>query len=128
MLGHFENKKILNTDIAFNLIGKTGTDQRGVSREVYSAFWKDFLTGEAEGEESRVPAINIKWQEEEWNSVGRILLKGFTDHAVFPLKLNKAFTIGLINGEEHVIPENLLDSFMSYICPAYRDPMKQIMS
>ena len=51
---------------------------------------------EAEGEESRVPAINTKSQEEEWNSVGRILIKGFTDHAVFPLKLNKAFTIALL--------------------------------
>ena len=128
MVGHFKNKEILNTDIAFNFIGEAGSDQRGVSREVYSAFWTDFLTGEAEGEESRVPAINTKWQEEEWNSVGRILLKGFTDHAVFPLKLNKAFTIALIHGEEHVSPEMLLDSFMSYICPADRDLIKQIMS
>ncbi|XP_078323566.1 uncharacterized protein LOC111103751 [Crassostrea virginica] len=128
MVEYFKDKDILDTNIAFSFIGEAGSDQRGVSREVYSAFWTDFLTGEADGEESRVPAINTKWQEEEWNSVGRILLKGFTDHAVFPLKLNKAFTIALIHGEEHVSPEILLDSFMTYICHADRELLKQVMA
>ena len=116
MVNYFKNKDILTTEITFKFIGERGSDQKGVSREVYTAFWTDFLTGEAEGEESRVPAINTKWQEEEWNAVGRILLKGLTDHAVFPLQLNKVFVVNLIHGEEKVDPEMLVNSFLTFIC------------
>ena len=76
--------------------------------------------GNADGEEGCVPCLNPKWQEEEWSAIGRILLKGYEDHKYFPLKLNQAFVVALIMGEEEVTSELLLTSFMSYLSVSER--------
>ena len=120
MVNHFKNEHILHEQINFTFVGEAGSDFTGVSREAYTAFWSEFFIGEAEGEESRVPAINTKWQEEEWRAVGRILLKGFSYHGVFPLQLSFVFATALIHRED-VKPEMLLEDFVSYLCPTERD-------
>uniref|UniRef100_A0A1A8L2M6 Si:ch73-30l9.1 n=1 Tax=Nothobranchius pienaari TaxID=704102 RepID=A0A1A8L2M6_9TELE len=69
----------------------------------------------------RVPLLTPKWQEEEWKSVGRILVKGFQDHGYFPCRLAPAFTVALVFGEHSVSPDLLFESFLFYISPEERD-------
>ena len=79
-----------------------GGDADGVSRDVYAAFWTEFLDCAAEGADVRVPSRSQKWQEEEWKSVGRILAKGLKDHGYFPFRLAQAFIAAVIFGEHSV--------------------------
>ncbi|KAJ8307409.1 hypothetical protein KUTeg_015493 [Tegillarca granosa] len=126
MVSNFKTKEILDLNVSFTYVGEAGSDQNRVSREAYTAFWNEFFLGDAEGEESKVPAINAKWQEEEWMSVGRIIFKGFVDHA--KLKLNFAFVVALVHGEEYVNSEIMLESFMSYICHSDREIVKEAIT
>lgn len=67
----------------------------------------EFMDHTAEGEDLRVPSLSPKWQEEEWKSIGRILLKGFQDHGYFPCRFAPVFTVALIFGEKEVSDDML---------------------
>lgn len=75
----------------------------------------------AEGGELSVPTLSPKWQEEEWKSIGRILLKGFQDRGYFPCRLAPAFTVALVFGENEVSNDMLFDSLLLYISQSERD-------
>ena len=102
--------------ITLNFVGEDGADASGVSRDAYTCFWKCFMNSEADGENMLVPAVNTKWQPDEWVSVGRILAKGYNDHNFLPLKLTMAFMIALIHGEAAVTPTVLSQGLLSYLC------------
>ncbi|KAK2905448.1 hypothetical protein Q8A67_007247 [Cirrhinus molitorella] len=57
----------------------------------------------------------VEYGKEEWEAVGRILLKGYQDHGFFPVKLSLAFVACLIHEENKVTPEMLTESFLSFI-------------
>ena len=118
---HFKNPHIIEAYIKFKFVGEMGVDEHGVSREVYCAFWTEFCSGNTEGVDGRVPALNTKWQEAEWHAVRRIMLKGFIDHSFFPIKLSEAFTVALILGEDQVGQELLLTSILEYVSPSERN-------
>jgi len=56
----------------------------------------------AEGADVRVPSLSPKWPEEEWKSVGRIMVKRLKDHGYFPSRLAQAFTAAITFGEHTV--------------------------
>ena len=89
--------------------------------------WKAFMERSAKGEAEWVPSVQPHYQKPEWQAVGRILLKGFHDVQVFPLQLSKAFVIVLLFGEEEVSPDNLIESFMSYITPPEKDAVTKAL-
>lgn len=64
------------------------------------------------GEVELVPALQPEYGREEWEAIGRILLKGYKDHGFFPIKLSLAFTVCLIFGENKVTTEMLIESFL----------------
>ncbi|GAA6107349.1 uncharacterized protein LOC125141203, partial [Tachysurus ichikawai] len=75
----------------------------------------------AEGADVRVPSLSPKWQEEEWKSVGRIMVKGLKEHGYFPSQLAQAFTAAITFGERTVSPDLLFDSLMLYLSQSERD-------
>lgn len=95
--------------LKYSIIDEKGADEDGVSRDVYSGFWSDFLDCAAEGEDMGVPSLSPKWQEEDWKSIGRILAKGYKDQGYFPTRLAIAFTVALIFGEHSVTDEMMID-------------------
>ncbi|MGH0161452.1 UNVERIFIED_CONTAM: hypothetical protein FKN15_063726 [Acipenser sinensis] len=109
-------------------VDEAGSDAAGVSREAFTEFWNSFFCTSANGEDVRVPALCPEYGLEEWQAVGRILVKGFSDHKVFPLKLAPAFFIALMFGEEAVLPEELLDSFFLYLSDSDRQVLQLAMS
>lgn len=121
LIGMFKDPSIMTCCIKFSYINEQGIDNLGVSRDVYSSFWIEFFTSNAEGEAARVPALNPKWQAEEWTAIGRILLKGLTDANFYPVQFAPAFSIALIYGENAVTPKNLMDSFLQYLNKTDRD-------
>ncbi len=69
----------------------------------------------------RVPSLSPKWQEEDWKSIGRILVKGYKDQGYFPTRLATAFTVALVFGEHSVTDEMMIDSFLLYLSQSERD-------
>ncbi|XP_035984919.1 uncharacterized protein LOC110367624 [Fundulus heteroclitus] len=121
LITQFKDQTLLSQTLKFSFIDEKGADADGVSRDVYAAFWTEFMDRIAEGEESRVPSLPNKWQKEEWKSIGRVLLKGFTDHGYFPCRFAPAFSVALIFGESEVSDEMLLESLLLFICQSDRD-------
>lgn len=115
MIAQFKDSTLLKHPLRFTYIDERGADHDGVSRDVYAAFWTELLDHTAEGEDQRVPSLCPKWQEEEWKSIGRILLKGFQDHGYFPCRLSPAFAVSLIFGENEVSDDVLLESLLLFV-------------
>ena len=51
MVEIFKSEDILASHVKFELVDEAGADATGVSREVYSEFWKMFMSSLADGEE-----------------------------------------------------------------------------
>ncbi|XP_077361249.1 uncharacterized protein LOC144006333 [Festucalex cinctus] len=121
LIGQFKDEAMMTYSVKYSFIDEMGADADGVSRDVYAAFWTEFLDCAAEGADVRVPSLSPKWQEEEWRSVGRILAKGLEDHGYFPFRLAQAFTAALAFGEHAVSSDLLFDSLMLYLSQSERD-------
>ena len=115
MVCAFKTDKITNTPIKFQFINEKGQDEDGVSREAYTIFWIAFFESSADGESVRVSAIFPEYGMEEWQAVGRILVKGYIEHRVFPLKLAEPFFVALLFGEEAISPDVLIKSYLLYL-------------
>lgn len=121
MIGQFKNEAIFSYHLKYSFFNERGADANGLARDVYAAFWSDFLDCAAEGAEMKVPTLSPRWQEEEWKAVGRILAKGFMDQGYFPLRFAPAFTTALIFGEHAVSAELLFESLLLYLSQCQRD-------
>ncbi|KAK7904900.1 hypothetical protein WMY93_017507 [Mugilogobius chulae] len=121
MINQFKDPQILEYPLKFTYINEQGSDAAGISRDVYATFWTELLDHAAEGEELRVPLLTPKWQEEEWKSIARILVKGFKDHSYFPCRLAPVFAVTVIFGENEVSDDMLLKNLLLYISQSERD-------
>lgn len=86
----FLDPNIRNCTLKMEFINEKAIDDSGVSRNVYSAFWEQFLE-RCEGEEGHVPRLRSDLSEGDLQGVGRIGAKGFLDHGVMPVRLSKSF-------------------------------------
>ena len=59
--------------------------------------------------------------------MGRILVKGFTEYRVFPLKLSEAFFVALIFGDEKVPSETLVESYLLFLNECDRRVMENAL-
>uniref|UniRef100_A0A1A8SKH0 Si:ch73-30l9.1 n=1 Tax=Nothobranchius rachovii TaxID=451742 RepID=A0A1A8SKH0_9TELE len=119
LITQFKDPNILTYPLKFTFIDEKGADADGISRDVYSAFWTEFLDCLAEGQDMRVPLLTPKWQEEEWKSVGRILVKEERD------LVNKALLDDLL-GDEHDELIDLLDRMGAKSIPT-RENLKAVL-
>ncbi|XP_022806613.1 uncharacterized protein LOC111343696 [Stylophora pistillata] len=124
MIKHFKGEKMLQSELVFTITNERGQNEEGVgigvSREVFSLFWKEFANGMTIGERERVPFVRHDHFIKEWGAIGRILVKGFRSVSCFPLFLSKAFMCHCLFDAE--VPEGiLLESFMKYLSPVEED-------
>ena len=85
----------------------------GVSRDALLHFVVIFSTF-SEGEKLRVPALNSKWQAEEWQTISRLFTKGFKDQNIFSLHYDSGFFWWSI------YYKIFNDAFLSYVSPVER--------
>ncbi|XP_063971547.1 uncharacterized protein LOC135158759 [Lytechinus pictus] len=80
--------------------------------------WKDFDVASMEYKQIRTSkggrTRHLKLGKNA-TAVGRILVKGFIDHKIFPLRMAPAFVIGMLFGEDAVLPDTLMESFKLYL-------------
>ncbi|CAC5365095.1 unnamed protein product [Mytilus coruscus] len=121
MIPIFKQQDLIERNLMFEYVNEIGSDLDGVSRDVYSSFWIEFLRCSSEGEDCRVPALNSRWQADEWMSIGRIMAKGYQDHQISPLQLSKVTPIIIAFGEETVTSADLFNSFLHFVSQTDRD-------
>ena len=87
MIEHFKDEKTMQSELVFTIINERGQKEEGVgigvTREVFSLFWKEFANSMTIGERERVPFVRHDHFIKEWGTVGRILVKGF--HVLLPV-------------------------------------------
>ncbi|KAK0137747.1 hypothetical protein N1851_026051 [Merluccius polli] len=122
----FMDSSIMNMTLKMDFVNERAVDDAGVSREVYTAFWEQFLE-QCEGETERVPRLRPDFSEAEWQVVGRIWVKGFVDHGVMPVKLSIALILACINGIDSVDTDILMSSFLNYLLPIERSAVEKAL-
>ena len=120
MISLFKDKAVVDKAInvvMINSLGKEedGLDNNGVFLDALSAFWNSFYDSCTNGEDERVPVIRHDFQVPEWEAIARIIVKGYQQVGLFPIKLSKAFTTVCLFGEEAVKEDLLLESFLAYL-------------
>ena len=87
MIEYFKGHDIMNKELIFEIINERDTLEQGVgigfTCEVYTLFWNEFANSMTIGERERVPFVRRDHFVEEWNAIGRILVKGF-ESIIFP--------------------------------------------
>ncbi|PIK45973.1 hypothetical protein BSL78_17181 [Apostichopus japonicus] len=114
MIVAFQSEGIIHQQLTFSFVGESAVDQSGVSRDAYSSFWDAFYDRRTSGSNTVVPCITVQYCREEWLAVGHILVKGYKDHKIFPIRLNINFLTAMLLGEEMVTDDMLLSSLYSY--------------
>lgn len=117
---------IMNMTLKMDFVNEKAIDDAGVSREVYTAFWEQFLE-QGEGETERVPRLRPDFSEAEWQAVGHIWVKGFVDHGVMPVKLSVAFILACISGIDSVDTDILMSSFLNYLPSIERSAVEKAL-
>jgi len=92
MVDAFKDATIMDAKISVSMVNEYGKDELGVDdggvfRDALSAFWQEFFLSCTM--EEQVPCLRHDYQFAEWESVGRILVKGFQQIKYFPHKLCK---------------------------------------
>ncbi|XP_007544337.1 uncharacterized protein LOC103132471 [Poecilia formosa] len=114
LLAVFMENNILNQTLKMEFVNERAIDDAGVSREVYTAFWEQFLE-QCKGETERVPRLRPDFCESEWQAIEHIWVKGFLDHGVIPVRLSKAFILACVHGIESVDDDVVIPSFLNYL-------------
>ncbi|KAK3700877.1 hypothetical protein QZH41_003040 [Actinostola sp. cb2023] len=126
MIGHFKDNTILSRHVIVFMVNafadeENGLDNNGVFLDALSAFWSEFDDSCTTGEQERIPVIRHDFQREEWESVARILVKGYQQVEFFPVSLNQAFVVASVLGEKEVSRDLLLKSFLAYVSKDERE-------
>ena len=133
MVKEFKDPKIVNDTVKIILVNSGGEEEEGddfggVFGDVLSSFWVEFFKGYAEGESEMVPCIKHDFSTQDWQSVGRILVKGYKDLKYFPASFCKNFVTVNFFGEHVLSSEELIEDFFRYIPFADANVLKKAIN
>ena len=117
---HFKDPSVMNCNVDFKIINERGQLEPGagvgVICEVFTLFWKEFSIAMTIGERERVPFVRHDYFVEEWEAVGRILVKGYMSISYYTTFLSKAFLCYCLFGNQ--VPDSIfIDSFTKHLSP-----------
>lgn len=130
LIEHFKDPSVMNYNIDFKIINEWGELElrvgTGVIPEVYTLFWNEFSIPMTIGERERVPFVRYDHFVEEWEFVGRILVKRFESVSYFPTFLSKSFICYCLFGNQ--VPDSIfIDSFSKYLSPLEEELILDVM-
>ena len=130
LITHFKDPTIMECALFFKMINERGETEKGegigVLREVFTLFWGEFAISMTIGERERVPFVRHDHFIEEWEAIGRILVKSYTSVKYYPLFLSQAFICYCLFGNQ--VPDDLiLSSFLKYLAPEEEKLLQPIL-
>ena len=121
MFSIYQDAEIAKSVIKINLRGEDATG-RGVTRDVYSQFYKEIFRFHSSGIHANVPS---SWSETESELFGKILTHTYIQCNIFPIQIAKAFFEQLLKGE--VRNYTLIQSFKSYVQKNERESLERAL-
>ena len=116
--------------VMFRFVDPRGFDEpgvgSGVTRDVYSSFWNEVANCYLIGETERVPFVRHDLYTEEWDAIGKILVKGFLDTNYFPTVLSSCFIYYCLFEESD--DEMVLSSFKRFVAPDECSLIEKLLS
>ncbi|MEQ2193153.1 hypothetical protein XENOCAPTIV_024863 [Xenoophorus captivus] len=97
LLNVFMDKSVMDFELKMEFNEELAVDNSGASREVYTAFWEQFLDLR-EGKVESVPKLRPDVSEDRWHALGRIWAKRLIDRGIIPVRLSKAFIVASLLG------------------------------
>lgn len=88
---------------------------KGVMLDVLTHFWHEVYNTYTAGSTDKIPTIRHDMQKDQWQSIARVIIYGFTMFKYFPLKLSPVIISMSLFGEESLSRQFLLDSFRAYL-------------
>ncbi|XP_057316245.1 uncharacterized protein LOC130657280 [Hydractinia symbiolongicarpus] len=127
----FQDEIKVNEKITYTVIDSHGLSENGVgsgvSRDVYSMFWKDVADSYLVGADERVPFVRHDLYVSEWEAIGKILVKGFIDTGYFPIVISRSFMHYCLYGEVNN-PDDLIDGFLRYLSQMERTVVQEALA
>lgn len=119
MLKIFSDPTICSAQLEVIIIDSAGKEESGrgsgVLLEIFTCFWRECFDSLMVGVDERVLCVRHDYDREKWQTIARILYKGYEACSYFPLKLCQVFTLSCLFGETSFSEEELIDSFKRYI-------------
>ena len=120
MLELYTQEDICFTKLVVSFDEENAADLGGVSRELFSCFWKEVYPHFFDGEICKVPfvpASKMAVAQTVFIKLGRIFSHGYIMTGTIPVKICHASLLAMLFGSEKVSENDLLQSFLSYITP-----------
>ncbi|MGH0117566.1 UNVERIFIED_CONTAM: hypothetical protein FKN15_005068 [Acipenser sinensis] len=119
----FKNPDILETDVHIKMRLPNGDLEEGEGvgefRDCLTEFWTDFYSRCTLGADgAKVPFIRHDYQAEEWQTITRILVKGWKTTGHFPVQLAAPFLEEVLYGAS---TSSLTESFLQYVSDQERE-------
>ena len=92
--------------LQFRFKDEMGCDYGGLSREVYSLFWKECSMQFFEGNDNSFVPRHSGISKQEYITLGKIMHHAFLLTGIFPVSLNQAYIQAMLLGDDEV-PEEL---------------------
>ena len=124
MIGFYQKRTTVLHRIEFKFEGEQAVGDR-VNRDAYSEFF-EALYRKMEGELERVPMNNM--DEDELETVGKIITHAYVQYGLFPLGLSKvAMKHALFGIDTAINDKELVSSFHKFITPAESDKINDLL-
>ncbi|KAK3703507.1 hypothetical protein QZH41_002223 [Actinostola sp. cb2023] len=103
--------------LQFRFKDEMGCDYGGLSREVYSLFWKECSMQFFEGNDNSFVPRHSGISKQEYITLGKIMHHAFLLTGIFPVSLNQAYIQAMLLGDDEVPEELLLRCYIQYLGP-----------
>lgn len=131
MMNAFSDESILKANIAVHMILHDGNLEKGQGNGVYkdaiTQFWDEVYEQMTSGDSSRIPVLRHDYGEKEWQTLGRIITKGWWDHKYFPIRLTQDFMVNAIWGSTFCNGD-MVEAFLSLLPESEKEVVKSALS
>ncbi|CAG9763607.1 unnamed protein product [Ceutorhynchus assimilis] len=97
-----------------NGTAEIASDAGGVLRDAIAEFWETFYAKCSTGTDLKIPYLRHDFQKGEWQTIGKILIKGLEALEYFPVKLAPVFMKQCFR--KTVQDEEYIRDFLKYVC------------
>ncbi|CAC5403144.1 unnamed protein product [Mytilus coruscus] len=131
VLHYYQDSTILNFKIKVVFEGEIGEDLGGLTRDMFSSFWKKACQEFFRGEDSVVPSLPIHRRREAadiFAAIGRVLCHMIGLCGILPPNLCRSLLLSTISDSEIIDQELLLQDFLLHVSFPERTLVKRLLS
>jgi hypothetical protein len=129
LVQYFKDPQVLAQDISVRMMDERGRIElgigEGVLRDAFSEFWTDFFETCTLGHSVKIPFLRHDFGIDEWMSVGRVIVAGWTSVGYFPVQLALPLMEEALYGHS---TSSIIDSFLDFISPDEKHVLRSAMT